>query len=540
MDILNAVVEYVTQYMWFAMGGVGALALILGWIFGAVGGGGKVKRANGERDMALSELEQAKVQIDELFAAKKRLEGGEAGSIDAKIEAEIASRESMIKSLGDDLANARSEIEQLKQKTASAAGGPPENEGVVVTGRMGNAVPNRPVQSMAALGGSAPTVVSAVTGGPAPANSAPQANPAQPASAPAPQSTQTAKPNGAATDTSPETSQLIWRNRYLESRLRVLEQQLVDQDARAEDVVAAPVEDTASDTPDTDVAKLKWQNTYLQQRIAKLEEQVVGLEAPAGADSAELEEADEEPAVTPDSELDQSGVEQELARLRWRTRFLEGRLAYLAGDSADAVEAEIVEEAEELEAADEENDEFSVEADQADEVPEETVELSAEPIEEQPVEEDPESEPVDEPEEVSAEGADESEALDDIIADINEADGEGEAAASVEAAEDEPTLEPAADEEAVLSPSSHIAPVFVSHPENGGDDLMKIEGVGPRINEALRELGVYSFEQIAAWTPENCGWINHRLGFQGRVERENWVSQAQALQSGEQAQDAPE
>lgn len=536
MDILNTVVEYVTQYMWFAMGGVGALALILGWIFGAVGGGGKVKRANGERDMALSELEQAKVQIDELFAAKKRLEGGEAGSIDAKIEAEIASRESMIKSLGDDLARARSEIEQLKQKTAGAAGGTPENEGVVVTGRMGNAVPNRPVRSMAALGGSAPTVVSAVTGGQAPANSAPPANPSQPAPAAATQPAQAAKPNGVATDTSPETSQLIWRNRYLESRLRVLEQQLVDQDAKAEIAVAAPAEEAASDGPDTDVAKLKWQNTYLQQRIATLEEQVVALETPAEADAAEPEEAVEEPTATPDSELDQSGVEQELARLRWRTRFLEGRLAYLAGDAADAAEAEIVEEVEELEAADEENDDLSVEADLADEVEEETVELSVEPVEEQTFEDGPESEPVDQPEEVSAEGADESEALDDIIAEITEADGEGEPAASVEVDENEPT----ADEEAVLSPSSHIAPAFVSQPENGGDDLMKIEGVGPRINEALRELGVYSFEQIAAWTPENCGWINHRLGFQGRVERENWVSQAQALQSGEQAQDAPE
>jgi predicted flap endonuclease-1-like 5' DNA nuclease len=68
-------------------------------------------------------------------------------------------------------------------------------------------------------------------------------------------------------------------------------------------------------------------------------------------------------------------------------------------------------------------------------------------------------------------------------------------------------------------------------PAKGGtpDDLQQIKGIGPKIAETLRELGIHSFEQIAEWTPEKVNWINDHLKFKGRVEREEWIPQAKAL-----------
>ena len=66
-------------------------------------------------------------------------------------------------------------------------------------------------------------------------------------------------------------------------------------------------------------------------------------------------------------------------------------------------------------------------------------------------------------------------------------------------------------------------------PSNGGDDLTAITGVGPRIAEVLNGLGIWTYQQIAGWLPENETWIENHLSFKGRVSRENWVGQAKDL-----------
>jgi predicted flap endonuclease-1-like 5' DNA nuclease len=63
----------------------------------------------------------------------------------------------------------------------------------------------------------------------------------------------------------------------------------------------------------------------------------------------------------------------------------------------------------------------------------------------------------------------------------------------------------------------------------GYDDLQQIKGIGPRIAATLAELGIGRFEQIAAWTPDHVAWINAHLRFKGRVEREDWITQARNL-----------
>lgn len=70
-------------------------------------------------------------------------------------------------------------------------------------------------------------------------------------------------------------------------------------------------------------------------------------------------------------------------------------------------------------------------------------------------------------------------------------------------------------------------PQFLSAPRGKADDLTRIKGIGLKLSAVLNDLGIYHFEQIASWTPENCAWIDEHLAFKGRVQREAWVEQAQ-------------
>ena len=66
-------------------------------------------------------------------------------------------------------------------------------------------------------------------------------------------------------------------------------------------------------------------------------------------------------------------------------------------------------------------------------------------------------------------------------------------------------------------------------PEGRADDLKRLSGVGPKLETKLHENGVYTFAQIAEWGPAEVCWMNDKLSFKGRIEREGWVEQAKTL-----------
>ncbi|RMD48576.1 MAG: 50S ribosomal protein L21 [Alphaproteobacteria bacterium] len=66
------------------------------------------------------------------------------------------------------------------------------------------------------------------------------------------------------------------------------------------------------------------------------------------------------------------------------------------------------------------------------------------------------------------------------------------------------------------------------------DDLKKISGVGPKLEKLLHENGVFHYDQIAAWTPEEVAWMDEQLSFKGRIEREGWIEQAKKLAEGKE------
>jgi len=73
-------------------------------------------------------------------------------------------------------------------------------------------------------------------------------------------------------------------------------------------------------------------------------------------------------------------------------------------------------------------------------------------------------------------------------------------------------------------------PAALDAPRGGkGDDLKKINGIGPVIATKLNALGIHHYDQIAAWKHPETNWVSTFLAFPGRVDREGWVEQAKRL-----------
>jgi branched-chain amino acid transport system ATP-binding protein len=71
----------------------------------------------------------------------------------------------------------------------------------------------------------------------------------------------------------------------------------------------------------------------------------------------------------------------------------------------------------------------------------------------------------------------------------------------------------------------------------GQDDLTRIKGIGPVNAGKLNRLGIWHFDQIAAWTEVEVEWVGSYLAFPGRIEREDWIGQAKSMASRKPAGD---
>ncbi len=77
-------------------------------------------------------------------------------------------------------------------------------------------------------------------------------------------------------------------------------------------------------------------------------------------------------------------------------------------------------------------------------------------------------------------------------------------------------------------------PVLASARNGAPDDLTLIEGVSLLQQTTLYSLGIFHFDQIAAWTDEHVAWVDQYLRLQGRIGEEEWLEQA-----GDLARDGP-
>ncbi|MCG7629487.1 NADH-quinone oxidoreductase subunit E [Epibacterium sp. MM17-32] len=98
----------------------------------------------------------------------------------------------------------------------------------------------------------------------------------------------------------------------------------------------------------------------------------------------------------------------------------------------------------------------------------------------------------------------------------------------------EPKTEPKAD--AADAVEEKEPETLTAAREGGADDLKLLKGVGPKLEQTLNELGFFHFDQIAKWTEAEVAWVDARLKFKGRIERDGWIDQSKKLAAGEETE----
>ncbi|MDX2306823.1 MAG: 30S ribosomal protein S2 [Hyphomicrobium sp.] len=66
----------------------------------------------------------------------------------------------------------------------------------------------------------------------------------------------------------------------------------------------------------------------------------------------------------------------------------------------------------------------------------------------------------------------------------------------------------------------------IDAPRGEADDLKRITGISPKIEQKLNDAGVFHFWQIADLTPDYAKALDLQLRLKGQIETEGWVAQA--------------
>lgn len=112
--------------------------------------------------------------------------------------------------------------------------------------------------------------------------------------------------------------------------------------------------------------------------------------------------------------------------------------------------------------------------------------------------------------------------------------GIGEVIAVAAQEEAERSRDPEPPQTIAAEPDPTPAPPAPATEVEGGDDLRRIKGLGPKMLLLLQSLGVTRFDQIAGWTDADLDDLDGKLGaFAGRPRRDNWVEQARLLSAGD-------
>jgi NADH-quinone oxidoreductase subunit E len=153
-----------------------------------------------------------------------------------------------------------------------------------------------------------------------------------------------------------------------------------------------------------------------------------------------------------------------------------------------------------------------------------------EPTAPEPTAPEPEAEPAPEPVNVSAPAASD----DQLIKPSQPLAGQAELASRKGSWTYTPDPEPQPKAAAPVTEAAAEKPELLdSPPEDGGDDIKQIKGIGPKMEKLCNSLGIYRFAQIASWSDAEVAWVDANLeGFKGRVVRDEWVAQAQILAAG--------
>ncbi|MEO1189559.1 MAG: hypothetical protein AAFW60_10845, partial [Pseudomonadota bacterium] len=279
--------QWLIANMWIAMAAATVLGLLFGFAFRGLLVGNRVRKAEVEREIAKTELTQSKAEVEALYAAqrKQKEEAPESGESADEWRAALDEREQRITALGEELASARAELEQLRAEQQQSGNGL-ETAGAAVAGAVAGVVLSDGDQQ--------------------------------------------------------ELVELRDRNAWLEDRVGALETDIAAQSATAATEVSEDAAVAAESDPSPADQKMRWQASYLRMRVNALESRLIEHAAIA---ATQVEGPEAEPVADPEPEAEsvaetvsQSGLDEELAQLRWRNRYLEGRLAYFEQAPEDVSE----------------------------------------------------------------------------------------------------------------------------------------------------------------------------------------------------------
>jgi predicted flap endonuclease-1-like 5' DNA nuclease len=86
---------------------------------------------------------------------------------------------------------------------------------------------------------------------------------------------------------------------------------------------------------------------------------------------------------------------------------------------------------------------------------------------------------------------------------------------------------------AALAGAAALTAIGVPAAVGAADDLLKIKGIGPKLNGVLNGLGIHRFDQIANWSAGDVDKVDDHLdAFKGRIGDEEWIPQAKLLAAG--------
>ncbi|RIJ30813.1 hypothetical protein [Henriciella algicola] len=280
---------------------------------------------------------------------------------------------------------------------------------------------------------------------------------------------------------------LIARNEYLEARMHDVELRLHHM---AKEVSVAKVQES----PAISSSKDAWLANYLGLRAEALQAKLQETLNSSGKKQA-LANVQSAPEL---SKEDTEARDEEMARLRWRNRYLESRLAYL-GQPSSRPSAPASPAATSGERAANPASSPSRPAPSAAQAPVRPGQPASAPR------------------------------LAETSPDRLAARGPRFTSPFSALANSAPAKKQAPPIAAASSRPTPIKPPAKQTADGQADDLTRISGLSSSIELKLNEIGIWHYAQIASWTDQHLEWVDRSFGLDGQAKREGWVAQASQL-----------
>lgn len=83
-----------------------------------------------------------------------------------------------------------------------------------------------------------------------------------------------------------------------------------------------------------------------------------------------------------------------------------------------------------------------------------------------------------------------------------------------------------------LAPARSMKSKAATPTSSDRDDLKKLSGIGPRLEQALNERGIKHYADVAKMSKAALKKLDVELGLEGRVLKDDWAGQAKILSGG--------